>query len=73
MVVGVGAVGTGYSADVLGGEGVAELVGLPELSGNLGRGDELVPRGSLAPGTLVLGIVLRQVRAATAIVLPCSP
>ena len=58
MVVGVGAVGTGYAAYVLGREGVAELVGLPELGWDLGRGDELVAGGSLAPGTLALGVVL---------------
>ncbi|MGH4016808.1 MAG: hypothetical protein ACRDSL_23320 [Pseudonocardiaceae bacterium] len=42
VVVRVGAVGTGHQADVLGGEGIPELVGLPELRRYVGWGDELV-------------------------------
>jgi hypothetical protein len=42
MVRGVRAVGAGYQADVLGGEGLAEPLGLPELGGHLGRSNELI-------------------------------
>jgi hypothetical protein len=59
LVVGVRAVGAGYPADVLSGEGLAQLLGLPELGRQLGRGDELVPRGSLASGALAFMVVRR--------------
>ena len=42
VMMGMGAVGAGDSADVLGGERVPELVGLPEIRWQLGWGDELV-------------------------------
>ena len=64
----VGAVGPGYPADVLGGEGLLELLGLPELGGYFRRDDELVARGTLAAGALARGVVLRQVCAAAAVV-----
>jgi hypothetical protein len=64
----VGAVGTKYPTDVLGGEGLPELLGLPELGRDLGRGDELVTGSTLAAGALALGVVLRQVRATAAVV-----
>lgn len=38
VVVGVHAVGAGDAADVLGGEGFPELLGLPERGGHVGRG-----------------------------------
>jgi hypothetical protein len=44
---------------MLGGEGVAELIGLPELEGHLGWCDELVAGGALTAGALALGVVLR--------------
>ncbi|MGH4019760.1 MAG: hypothetical protein ACRDT0_11095 [Pseudonocardiaceae bacterium] len=48
----VRAVGASDSAHVLGGEGLAELLGLPELGGYLGRGDELVAGGAFTAGAL---------------------
>jgi hypothetical protein len=53
------AIGTNDPAHVLRGEGVAELVGLPELRGYLGRSDEFVAGGTGTAGALVLGVVLR--------------
>jgi hypothetical protein len=73
VVVRVCAVGTSYPADVLRGESLAELPGPPELGGHLGWGDELVPRGPLATGTLALAVVRRQVRAAATITVPRWP
>ena len=67
VVVRVCAVGAGHPADVLRSESRTELLGVPELGGHLGRGDELVPRGPLAAGALALGVVHGQVRAAATI------
>ncbi|MGH3836092.1 MAG: hypothetical protein ACRDSF_10365 [Pseudonocardiaceae bacterium] len=43
VMVGMCAVDPGHPAHVLGGKSFPELLALPELGGNLGRSDELVP------------------------------
>jgi hypothetical protein len=53
----VGTVGTEHPADVLSGECLVELLSLPELGRDLGRGDELVPC-TLAACALALGVAL---------------
>ncbi|MCA1606157.1 MAG: hypothetical protein LC775_11960, partial [Acidobacteria bacterium] len=73
IVVRVGAVGTGDPAHVLGGEGILELFGLPELGGHLRRGDELVARGPRAASTLASRVVCGQTCAASAVELPSWP
>lgn len=72
-MMGVRTVGPGYPAHVLGSERFPELLGVPELRRHFGWSDELVARGTLAAGTLAFSVVLGEVRAATAVVLPCSP
>ena len=72
IVVRMCAVGAGYAAHVLGGEGITELVGLPELGGHLRWCDELVTGGTLTAGALALGVVLRYERAAAAVELPAG-
>ncbi|MGH3909037.1 MAG: hypothetical protein ACRDTE_33385 [Pseudonocardiaceae bacterium] len=67
VVVTVGAVGPGHLADVLGGEGISELVGVPELRGYVRRGDELVAGGPFTPGALASGVVVGQLCAAAAV------
>ncbi|MGH3943343.1 MAG: hypothetical protein ACRDTG_32910 [Pseudonocardiaceae bacterium] len=67
------AVGTGYPADVLGGESLPELLGVPELVRHVWWGDELVPRGPLTACALALCVVRSQVRAAAAIVVSRRP
>jgi hypothetical protein len=57
VVVGVHAVDTSDPADVLGGEGIPELLGLPECGRHLGWSDELIPRDALAAGALAPGVV----------------
>ena len=58
IVMRVGTVGPEHPTDVLSGECLVELLSLPELGRDLGRGDELVPGGTLAAGALALGVVL---------------
>ncbi|MCA1672306.1 MAG: hypothetical protein LC799_08935 [Actinobacteria bacterium] len=73
VVVGVGAVSAGEAAEVLGGEGFAELVGLPELGWHLRRGEELVAGQAHTTGALASPVVCGEVCAASAIAVSARP